>query len=267
MGQAGAVESRRASADGEGPLLRFGVPVALLAAAAAGWWWSARMADEMTGGPVAGMEMVGTEMSHAVSLAAFMLAWFAMMAAMMFPAVSPVVKLYARASAQGRVAPLGFFVSGYVALWTAIGFPAYLAWRALEVPLADGAAWAGRLAGATLVAAALWQLTPLKSLCLRHCRSPMSFFMRFGRRVGRPLGALRMGVDHGVFCLGCCWAMFAVLVAVGTMNIAWMALLTALIVLEKNSPAGERVALVGAVAFALLGVMLLAEPSTLGRVT
>lgn len=261
-----AVETSAAPVETEGRFRRFGVPVVLLAVAAAGWWVSAGMAEDMTG-PGAGMGMSGAEMSRAASPAMFMLAWFAMMAAMMLPAVSPAVKLYARASARGRVAPVPFFVSGYIALWTVIGLPAFLAWRALEGPLADGAGWAGRLAGATLVAAALWQVTPLKSLCLRHCRSPMSFFMRYGGRVGRPRGALAMGVSHGVFCFGCCWAMFAVLVAVGTMNITWMAVLTLLIVLEKNSPVGERVALVGAVAFALLGVALLAEPSTLGRIT
>lgn len=250
--RAEAVERARPSIEARRRPIGFGVPIALLAAAATGWWWSARMADHMM---------------HVMSLGAFMLAWFAMMAAMMFPAISPVVKLYARASSEARVAPLPFFVSGYIALWSAVGFPAYLAWRALEAPLAEEAAWAGRLAGATLLAAAVWQLTPLKSLCLRHCRSPLSFFMRFGQSVGHPLGALRMGASHGVFCLGCCWAMFAVLVALGTMNLAWMALLTVVIVLEKNSPAGERVALVAAGAFAVVGLVLLAAPSTVGRVT
>lgn len=256
---------RRAPGGAEARSMRFGVPATLLGFAAVGWWWSARMADDMTGG--AGMDMGAMGMSHAMSVSAFLLAWFAMMAAMMFPAIAPVVKLYARASAQGRVAPLPFFVAGYLALWSALGLPAYFAWRALETPIAEEATWAGRLAGATLAVAAVWQVTPLKALCLRHCRSPMSFFMRFGRRVGRPLGALRMGVSHAVFCVGCCWVMFAVLVAVGTMNLAWMALLTGLIVLEKTGPGGERVALVGAAAFAVVGVALLVEPSTLGRIT
>ena len=203
----------------------------------------------------------------ALSLGAFMVAWLAMMTAMMFPAISPVVKLYGRAAAAGRVAPLPFFVAGYIAVWTSIGVPAFFAWRALMDPIAEAAPWAGRLAGIVLMAAAVWQLTPLKSACLRHCRSPISFFLRFGTNVGRPSGALRMGVTHGLFCLGCCWALMAVLVAVGTMNLAWMAGLALLIMIEKNAPAGERAAAVAAGVFAVGGVALLFRPETLTAFT
>lgn len=236
------------------------VPAALLGLAVLGWWWSARMADDMSGGAVGGMH-------ETMSLGSFVLAWAAMMAAMMLPAVLPVVKLYARAAAQGRAAPVPFFVTGYLALWTGMALPGYLAWRALETPLAEAHAWTGRLAGATLLAAAVWQLTPLKSVCLRHCRSPMGFFLRFGGAIGRPGGALRMGATHGAFCLGCCWALFAVLIAVGTMNLVWMAFLAALILLEKNAPHGQRIALVGATALAVLGTVLIVDPSTLSHVT
>jgi predicted metal-binding membrane protein len=85
-----------------------------------------------------------------------------------------VVKLYARAAAQGRAAPVPFFVSGYLGVWTAVALPGYLAWRAIEMPLAEGHDWIGRLAGGSLIAAALWQLSPLKAVCLRHCRSGSS---------------------------------------------------------------------------------------------
>ena len=234
-----------------------GVPIALLALAAAGWWWSARMADDMTGGAMGAMGAVHETMS----LGAFVVTWAAMMAAMMLPAVLPIVRLYARAAQQRRAAPVPFFLAGYLALWLAIALPAYFGWRALEMPLAEGASWAGRLAGATLLAAALWQLTPLKSVCLRHCRSPLGFFLRFGGRIGRPAGALRMGAAHGAFCFGCCWALFAVLVTLGTMNLLWMALFTALIVAEKNAPGGERIALAGAAVLAVLGTVLLTDPS------
>lgn len=115
----------------------------------------------------------------------------------MLPAIAPVVKLYGRAAAAGRVAPLPFFVAGYIAVWSSIALPAYAAWRALSGPIADARPWAGRLAGVVLVAAAVWQLTPVKSACLRHCRSPISFFLRFGARTSRPSGALRMGVITG----------------------------------------------------------------------
>lgn len=241
------------SARGDGIALRVVVPAALIGLAGAGWLWSVHVADDMTGG----ME----DMAEPMSLGAFVVAWVAMMAAMMLPAVLPVVKLYARAAAGGAVAPLPFFVGGYLALWTVLALPAYLAWRSLEMPLADGRAWAGRVAGATLLVAALWQLSPLKSVCLRHCRSPLGFFMRFGQQVRRPAGAFRMGVIHGAYCIGCCWALFAVLVASASMSLLWLVAFTALIVIEKTSKHGERVALAVAPALAALGVALLIAPS------
>ena len=225
------------------------------------------MASDMTASSPMAMDGMAGMGGEAMTLGAFVLAWLAMMTAMMFPAISPVVKLYGRAAAAGRVAPLPFFVTGYIAVWTAIGLPAYFAWRALMDPIAEARPWAGRVAGVVLLAAAVWQLTPLKSVCLRHCRSPMSFFLRFGANVARSLGALRMGVTHGLFCLGCCWALMAVLVALGTMNLAWMAALALLILLEKNAPAGERIASVAAVGFVALGVLLLVRPETLTTLT
>jgi predicted metal-binding membrane protein len=190
-----------------------------------------------------------------------------MMAAMMFPAISPVVKLYGRAAAAGRVAPLPFFVLGYLVVWTSVGLPAYLAWRELMAPIAEGRAWVARLAGLVLLSAAVWQLTPVKSACLRHCRSPLSFFMRFGTAVTRPWGALRMGGTHGLYCLGCCWALMAVLVALGTMNLGWMLALALLILLEKNAPAGQRIAQAAAAVFAAIGVLLILHPETITTLT
>jgi predicted metal-binding membrane protein len=225
------------------------------------------MAGEMHGSGV-GMARMETMGGHEVlTLGAFLVAWLAMMSAMMFPAISPVVRLYGRAAAAGRVAPLPAFVAGYIAVWSALGLPGYLGWRALMDPIAEGRTWAGRLAGVVLLLAAVWQLTPLKSVCLRHCRSPMSFFLRFGRSVTRPIGALRMGATHGLYCVGCCWALMAVLVAVGTMNVAWMAGLALLILLEKNAPHGERVAVAAAIVFITLGTVLVLHPSTLSAVT
>ncbi len=244
--------------------------------AALGWWWSTRMAgDAMTGAPVmdpmdmhgGAMDEMGSVTSHAMSFGGFLLAWLAMMTAMMFPAIAPVVQLYARGAAAGRTAPLPFFVAGYIAVWTAIGVPAFFAWRALMGPIDDGLAWAAVLAGGTLIAAAVWQLTPLKSICLRHCRSPMSVFMRSGSSASRPLGAIKMGATHGAFCLGCCWALMAVLVAMGTMNLLWMIALAALIFLEKNARWGERIAVVAAVGLAILGVTLIVRPETLSALT
>ena len=251
---------------------RLGVPAVLLLFAFAGWWWSARMADEMGGMAAPAMDpmrqMPPTSMAeHSVTFGGFVLAWVAMMAAMMFPAISPVVRLYGLAAARGRVAPLPFFVSAYLAVWGLLGLPAYLAWRALEDPLAEGAASAGRFAATALLAAAVWQLTPLKSVCLRHCRSPLSFFMQHGENAKTRLGAFRMGAAHGLFCLGCCWALMVVLVAMGTMSLAWMAVMATLIFLEKNAAWGERLAKVAAGGFALVGAVLLLHPQWISSLT
>lgn len=220
------------------------------------------MASEMRAEGMAGMSMGST-----TGAAGFLLAWLAMMIAMMMPAMTPVVKLYALASGQGRVAPLSFFVGGYLVVWLVLGVPAYFAWRALSVPMAEGADWVGRLVGVSFVAAGIWQFTPLKEMCLRNCRSPMSFFLRFGRQLERPYGATRMGATHGLFCVGCCWTMFVVLVAVGTMNIGWMLILTALIITEKMFRHGQRVATLAGVAFLILGAVLLVSPGTITVIT
>lgn len=258
------------AATGAGPrrtvITDAGIAGLLVTLALVGWWWSVRMADDM-----AGMEHTGAmgtmSMSASLSMAAYIVGWVAMMAAMMFPAIAPVVRLYSRAAARGTVAPLPFFVTGYLAVWSAIGIPAYFAWRELAGPLDAAAPWVGRLAGATLVTAAVYQLTPLKRACLRHCRSPLSMFVRFSGNARRPLVAMRLGLTHGAVCLGCCWALMAVLVAVGTMHIGWMAALTVVIFVEKVMPRGETFAAIAAVAFAVIGAVLLIDPSRITTIT
>jgi predicted metal-binding membrane protein len=235
------------------------LPVALLTLAGVGWWWSAISAAGMGGGGMAdGMSM---QPQPAMSFVAFVVAWVAMMAAMMFPAVLPVVRLYARAAANGQAAPVVVFVGGYIALWSVVGIPAYFAWRRLEEPLMQGSPWVGRVAGAVAVAAGLYQLTPLKSVCVRHCRSPLSFFMRHGKHLDRPTGAFVAGGRHGLFCVGCCWMLMALLIAFGTMQLAWMLILAVLILLEKLAPFGELLARATGVALLVLGVALLVHPA------
>jgi predicted metal-binding membrane protein len=236
---------------------RVWMPGALLVLAAVGWWWSARMASQMSGG------MTMADPVTSVSAAGFLVAWVAMMGAMMFPAIIPVVRLYGRAAVRGTVAPVPFFVGGYLLVWTALGVPAYLVWHALAGPISDGAPWAARLAGAVFVVAALYQVTPLKTACLRKCRSPLSFFMRHTGRLDRPQGAVRAGATHGLICVGCCWALMAVLVALGTMQLAWMLGLAGLIFLEKVTRFGERVALAAAPVFLAIGTVLVVFPHTL----
>jgi predicted metal-binding membrane protein len=253
----------------------FTITATLLVLAAVGWWWSVRSAGDMTapmGMPgmdgMDGMDGMSSMAAHQLmTFGGFLLMWLAMMTAMMFPAISPVVKLYSRAAAAGRVAPLPFFVAGYIAVWTSLAIPAYFAWRALAEPIAMGERWVAYLAGGVLVAAAVWQLTPLKTICLRHCRSPLSVFMRFGSDAAKPIGALRMGATHGGYCLGCCWGLMAILVALGTMNIGWMLGLAVLIYVEKNAPWGERIAQGLSVALVALGVLLMIRPDTLTAIT
>ena len=227
------------------------VPGVLVGLAACGWWWSARMADEMAPGMGMGASMGRASMS----LVAFVGGWVAMMGAMMFPAIVPVVLIFRRAAVRGQVAPMPVFVAGYLFVWSAIGVPAYFVWRALQSPIGDATPWAGRLAGAVFLAAAAYQVSPLKSVCLRHCRSPMSFFLRQRKNLRRPLSAATAGATHGLVCLGCCWALVAILVALGTMQLAWMVALAALIFIEKVTPIGERVAGLAAVAFSVLGLV------------
>jgi predicted metal-binding membrane protein len=221
----------------------------LILIAAVSWWVTVRLASGMSG---TGMVFV---------FLPFMLGWVAMMAAMMLPAVTPVVRLYARAAARNRVAPTGSFVSGYLLVWIATGVPAYFLWRAMAMPLMDGEAWAARTAGIVLLVAGAYQLTPLKRACLRHCRSPMSVFLRMSANLARSSGAVRAGGTHAVYCFGCCVGLMVVLVAAGSMQLWWAAAIAVVIYLERNGPAGERLALVAAAALAALGVALLANPT------
>lgn len=240
------------------------IPALLLVGAALGWWLSTRMAGDVgTRMDTAGVSMRG---AAPMSFTAFVAAWVAMMAAMMLPAVLPVVRLYGRAAARDTVAPVVVFVAGYLLVWSAVAIPAYIPWRALNEPLAQASPWAGRFAGTVAVAAGVYQVTPLKTICLRHCRSPMSFFLHHGKNLNRPTGAVCAGARHGIYCLGCCWMLMAILVAFGTMQLAVMVILAALILLEKDAPFGERLAQVAAAAFLALGAALLLHPSFLHHI-
>lgn len=254
------------------------ITVPLLALAAVGWWWSARMAAQMSApmvsGPMVSAPMtsgtpVGTSMGAAMpmSLSAFVIGWIAMMAAMMFPAVVPVVRLYARASRAGTVASAPVFVTGYLLVWGAAGIPVWWAWQALAGPVAAGNRTAAMAAGVALVAAGVYQLSPAKASCLRQCRSPMGFFLQLRGDLRSPQVALRAGVSHGLLCLGCCWALMAVLVAVGTMHLAWMLGLTALVFVEKVLGHGDLIGRMAGLALIPAGAVLLAHPSLITAVT
>lgn len=198
--------------------------LALLVVAAAAWLLTARMD--------AGLR--SDSMMTPMTLGPFLIAWALMMAAMMLPAVTPVVRLYQRAAAAGRVAPIGYFVVAYLVVWALSGLPAYLLWRVMAMPLTDGASWALRLAGVALLFAGAYQLTPLKRACLRHCRSPMSYFLRLRGSLERPGGAFHAGLLHAAYCCGCCAALMVVLVAAAAMNLWWAVLIAVGVFIERN---------------------------------
>jgi predicted metal-binding membrane protein len=161
----------------------------------------------------------------------FVAAWTAMMAAMMLPSAAPLVLLYRRGSTGKQTAIL---TAGYLTVWAAAGVPAYLASALMPMTLAPVA----------LLAAGLYQLTPLKQSCLERCRSPADFLVqRWGH------GPLRLGVEHGLWCLGCCWGLMAVLVLVGSMGLAWVVALAAIVALEKLTRHGVAWSRASGVAF------------------
>ena len=222
-------------------------------------WWST--VDRMRGmddGP-------GT---HLGALSWFLGVWVVMMAAMMFPSVSPTVALYSRMTKRRTpVAPL-VFTSGYLLTWTSAGLLAFAISDGGRRLLGTELSWdeAGRwVAGGTLIVAAVYQLTPLKNACLTKCRSPLGFLLGSWR--DGIWGALKMGARHGAWCVGCCWALMASLFALGVMSIAWMAFAAALIAAEKTLPWGRAVTYGTAAILLVLGVVLIVAPNALPGLT
>ena len=228
------------------------LPAILLSLAGLGWWWSAVSAAAMRG------DTMSMDTQSTMSLAAFLIAWVAMMAAMMLPGVMPVVRGYVRAAA-GNAAPAVIFVAGYLAVWSVVGIPAFLASTRLN-PVVHTCLWVGRFAGAVAVVAGLHQLTPLKAMCLRHCRWPTSLSLGPGKHLDGPARALAAGGRYGMFCLGSCWMLFVLLIAFGTMQLAWMLALTVVIWLEKVAPFGDQVRRLAAAMLVVFGVVLLVHP-------
>jgi predicted metal-binding membrane protein len=222
------------------------------------------MRGSMAAEGMAGMAMDG--MSGAdwslEGLAVFVALWTVMMVAMMLPAATPMILIFASAQARRDrfvAIPTWVFIAGYFVIWAAAGLLVYLVVQS-AIELAgrfvafDRAIWAPLALGATLVIAGLYQFTPLKRICLRHCRSPLAFVAQHWRE-GRT-GALKMGMHHGLYCLGCCWALFSVLVAAGTMSIAWMLLLSLIVFAEKLFPQAARTSTAIGLAFITLGLVI-----------
>lgn len=208
----------------------------------------------------------GTRLPSAATLLLFLLAWQVMTGAMMLPSSLPMLQLFARVS-QGQAQPrlaMAAFLAAYFAVWTGFALLA-LAGDAVLHRLVGAWGWLGDrpwlIAGAVLVIAGAFQFSPLKERCLESCRHPAQFLWRFYARGGG--AAWRLGLRHGLFCLGCCWALMLTMFAVGVGSLTWMAGLTGVMLIEKTARRGRRlVPLVGG-ALLLWGVLILLQPSWL----
>jgi len=237
--------------------------VLLLGGALVTWLVTVDRMEGMDNGP-------GTDLG---ALGWFLGVWVTMMAAMMLPSVAPMVLLFARVSkekaSRGReFVPTWIFVLAYLAVWAAYGLAAYGIFRLIKWAGPSFLSWhrdGPYIAGGAVIAAGLYQFTPLKDVCLRHCRGPMHYLLH-GWKEGR-LGAVAMGAEHGFYCVGCCWGLFIVLFAVGVMSIFWMALLAAVIFAEKVLPYGERFTKAVAVGLVALGIWIAAAPSSVPGLT
>ncbi len=221
---------------------------------------------DMRAGRMEGMEMQATTPVWAPShFAAMLLMWIIMMAAMMLPSATPMILLYStvagRTRKPGHVFPTtGIFALGYFVIWIAFGLTATSLQWALDVAalLSPEMATTNRVAAAgILIAAGIYQWTPIKQSCLRRCRSPLDFVLSYWREGS--WGSLAMGVRHGAFCLGCCWMLMLLLFVGGIMNLLWIAGLSVFVLVEKTAPAGHWAARLAGVALAAWGVFELAS--------
>ena len=205
------------------------------------------------------------EPKGAVDLVLLLAMWWVMMAGMMLPGAAPMILVFATVNRRRRAraqpyAPTALFAAGYLLAWGGFSAAATLAqWGlgrlALLSPM-DMTTTSVRLGGLLFLAAGLYQLTPLKQACLLVCRSPFDFVVNHWR--DGAAGALRMGLSHGLYCLGCCWILMALLFAGGVMNLLWVAVLAAVVLIEKLFPHGVWMARIGGVLLAAYGVGLLA---------
>lgn len=194
-----------------------------------------------------------------MTLAAFVVMWTLMMAAMMLPSAMPMITLYIRTIQSNRWPRMTAFTGGYILAWAAAGIPAFiLAWIAGEIATSYSGLTTGT-AVAIFIACGIYQLTSLKTRCLSHCRSPFGHLLHYGNYRGR-LRDLRAGAHHGLFCLVCCWALMVLMIAFGVMNLIAMVVLTAIIAIEKQWAHGDGFAKVTGVASLILAVAVIFVP-------
>jgi predicted metal-binding membrane protein len=252
---------------------RLVVSVALGALSVAAWAYLGYLAfamsdmatSDMPGMPGMSITMPDMHPWSWIEFAALLVMWTVMMVAMMTPAAAPMILTFAaihrrRAAAGQASVPTAIFVLGYFLAWTVYSLAAAAAQAGLHTAALlspEMAATSSLFAGGLLIAAGVFQWTPLKRACLAACRSPLSFLMsRWREGAG---GAFLMGLRHGVYCLGCCWALMALLFVAGVMNLLWVAAIAVLVLIEKVTPRGHAVGRVGGVGLIVAGVLLAAR--------
>ena len=248
----------------------FLILIALVLLSSLAWTGTVYQAGSMGLGMITCSMTMGTPFSVGNALL-YVLLWGVMMVAMMFPAIVPVVGLFSTIAGRKReqgvpFTPAWVFVAGYLVLWTlagGVGYTVDLAIQSLPEVFPALRTYGLVIGGLTLIAAGVYQLTPLKYLCLSQCRSPMGFLLTSWR--DGALGAFRMGLHHGAYCLGCCWSLMEVLFVVGTMNLVWMGILSMVIFVEKIVPHGVEMGKATGLALIALGLVMMGlEPGPFG---
>lgn len=252
---------------------RLAVAASIVALALAAWVWTFYLSRHMPGGAMSAMDMPGMDMpGMSMDMAPVWGAteylwltgmWAVMMVAMMSPSAAPAILLFAglsrqRQAAGGVAASTATFVAGYFTIWSLFSAAAALLQLLLHRSLlltSTGASASRLLAGGLLIAAGLYQWSPLKTACLSRCQSPLGFFTAYWREGAG--GAFRMGLVHGLNCVGCCWLVMLLLFVAGVMNLLWVAVLAVVVLLERVVPWGRMPARLAGTAFAIAGVWML----------
>jgi predicted metal-binding membrane protein len=239
------------------------VPPLILAAIAGAWALALAAEASGNGHALHHDALIEGHLPYALGLLAFLVAWQAMVAAMMLPSSLPMVRVFAQAAA-GQPRPgraMAAFLGGYALVWTAFGWLAF-AGDTVVHGVVDATPWLKAhdwvIAGGTLALAGAFQFTALKDRCLEQCRHPGAFLLRHYRRGTG--GAFDLGRRHGLFCAGCCWALMLLMFAAGVANLWWMAALTALMVYEKTGAGGRRAVPVTGVLLLAAGALVLVHP-------
>lgn len=239
---------------------------ALIATTVVAWVWVVYEAHS-------GMPMTGLGLTMGLEAWPFLVMWTVMMVGMMFPASAPMILAFSSIQARRRkksqsYVPASVFTAAYMLVWVVFGLLAFALAAGIDA-LAAQSAWLmshwPRMAAVLILAAGLYQFTPWKNVCLRRCRTPMGFLLEHWQDGWR--GAFVMGIRHGLYCAGCCWLLFVILVPLGIMNLAAMGIVTAIVFAEKTLPSGDRLARIAGAALVACGMAILVRPALMAIAT